>query len=188
MKLKKHNRYPYSPINERPNFSWPDGKRLAFYIALNVEDFTFGTKNWGTRRPIPARRLIRATMPGGIMDCGSSMWLNLRISLDELKLPMCHLINSLGRRRVIRKSSPASTRAATRMVGHGRTNSERQADYPEEERTPVLIRGGDPAALTKAQGRAPGGSMGPWISEKPRYAQISSRRKGYQYILGLAAG
>ena len=42
MKLKKHNRYAYSPITERPDFTWPDGKRLAFYCALNVEHFSFG--------------------------------------------------------------------------------------------------------------------------------------------------
>ena len=42
MKLKKHNRYTYSPITERQDFTWPDGKRLAFYCALNVEHFSFG--------------------------------------------------------------------------------------------------------------------------------------------------
>ena len=42
MKLKKHNRYAYSAITERQDFTWPDGKRLAFYCALNVEHFSFG--------------------------------------------------------------------------------------------------------------------------------------------------
>jgi len=42
MKLKKHNRYAYSPITERQDFTWPDGKRIAFYCALNVEHFSFG--------------------------------------------------------------------------------------------------------------------------------------------------
>ena len=27
--LPKHNRYPYSVIDERPDYSWPGGKRLA---------------------------------------------------------------------------------------------------------------------------------------------------------------
>ena len=39
--LPKHNRYDYSVIEKRPDFSWPDGKRLAFYVALNVEHFAF---------------------------------------------------------------------------------------------------------------------------------------------------
>ena len=37
-----HNRYDYSPITARPRFDWPNGNRLAFYVALNVEHFTFG--------------------------------------------------------------------------------------------------------------------------------------------------
>ncbi len=37
-----HDRYPYSPIAERPVYDWPGGKRLAVYIALNLEWFSFG--------------------------------------------------------------------------------------------------------------------------------------------------
>ena len=42
LKLPAHNRYAYSPIVERKDYSWPGGKRLAFYIALNIEHFAFG--------------------------------------------------------------------------------------------------------------------------------------------------
>jgi hypothetical protein len=28
--------------HERKAYDWPGGKRLAFYLALNVEDFAFG--------------------------------------------------------------------------------------------------------------------------------------------------
>ena len=37
-----HDRYDYSPIVSRPDYDWPEGKRLAFYIGLNVEHFLFG--------------------------------------------------------------------------------------------------------------------------------------------------
>ena len=37
--LTTHGRYEFSPIDERPDYSWPDGKRLTVYIALNVEQF-----------------------------------------------------------------------------------------------------------------------------------------------------
>ena len=37
-----HGRYPYSPITERRPYDWPDGKRLAIYIGLNLEWFAFG--------------------------------------------------------------------------------------------------------------------------------------------------
>lgn len=41
LKLPSHNRYEYSPIAERPVYDWPRGKRLAFYIAINIEHFAF---------------------------------------------------------------------------------------------------------------------------------------------------
>lgn len=40
--IKHHHRYDYSPITERPVFNWPNGTRLAFYIGLNLEHFSFG--------------------------------------------------------------------------------------------------------------------------------------------------
>ena len=43
LKLPTHNRYDYSSIEKRPDYSWPEGKRLAFYVALNVEVFAFLT-------------------------------------------------------------------------------------------------------------------------------------------------
>src|ERR1700683_4145388 len=43
LKLPGHSRYAYSPIVNRADYSWPGGKRLAFYIALNIEHFAFGT-------------------------------------------------------------------------------------------------------------------------------------------------
>ena len=39
--LNHHNRYSFSPIIDRPDFSWQDGKRLAFYIGVNIEWFAF---------------------------------------------------------------------------------------------------------------------------------------------------
>src|SRR5581483_7064176 len=39
---RTHDRYPYSPVTERPVYDWPDGKRLAVYIGLNLEWFAFG--------------------------------------------------------------------------------------------------------------------------------------------------
>ena len=43
LKLPGHGRYAYSALVKRPDYSWPEGKRLAFYVALNIEHFAFGT-------------------------------------------------------------------------------------------------------------------------------------------------
>ena len=57
--LRDHNRFSYSGISTRKSFEWPGGKRIAFYIALNIEHFPFGegggidldreTKPWSQR-------------------------------------------------------------------------------------------------------------------------------------------
>ncbi|MDH5535810.1 MAG: polysaccharide deacetylase, partial [Betaproteobacteria bacterium] len=57
--LPSHNRFRYSGIDTRPQYTWPGGKRLALYVALNVEHFPFGvaggidldreTKPWSQR-------------------------------------------------------------------------------------------------------------------------------------------
>jgi hypothetical protein len=41
VKLNKHNRYAYSPITERPTFTWPGDKQLALSICNNIEVFSF---------------------------------------------------------------------------------------------------------------------------------------------------
>ena len=40
--LPTHGRYDYSNITTRPDYSWPGGRRLAVYLALNIEAFGFG--------------------------------------------------------------------------------------------------------------------------------------------------
>jgi hypothetical protein len=39
--LPKHNRYDYSPISERKDYSWPGGKRLAFCTTTNIEVYAY---------------------------------------------------------------------------------------------------------------------------------------------------
>jgi len=39
--LRNHGRYPYVPIVGRPVYNWPNGTRLAFYVAINVEVFPY---------------------------------------------------------------------------------------------------------------------------------------------------
>lgn len=42
LELATHNRYSYSAITQRGDYSWPGGKRLAVYFAINLEHFEFG--------------------------------------------------------------------------------------------------------------------------------------------------
>lgn len=40
--IETHGRYDYSSIVSRPDYNWPGGKRLAVYVALNIEQFSYG--------------------------------------------------------------------------------------------------------------------------------------------------
>jgi len=42
MQLPSHGRCGYSAIVNRPDYSWPEGKRLAIYVAAALEYFAFG--------------------------------------------------------------------------------------------------------------------------------------------------
>ena len=42
MKLPAHARYDYVPIHKRPQYDWPEGKRLAVTFNNNIEHFAFG--------------------------------------------------------------------------------------------------------------------------------------------------
>lgn len=59
IELKKHNRYEYSALPQRPDFSWPGGKRLAVCICNNIEVFSFlsglGSDSASTTAPQPTR-------------------------------------------------------------------------------------------------------------------------------------
>lgn len=54
MSTSHHGRYAYRPIVDRPDYDWPDGRRLAIYFGVNYEVFDFGGglgQNWPPRRP-----------------------------------------------------------------------------------------------------------------------------------------
>ena len=40
--LPTHGRYSHSSIVSRPDYTWPGGRRLAVYMALNIEAFGYG--------------------------------------------------------------------------------------------------------------------------------------------------
>jgi allantoinase len=90
--LPRHGRFGYSYLNDRPDYSWPDGKRLAFYIATNLECFAFkaGSKGVGehsTGKPT-ARDYGRQEYG---LRVGIAYLLNM---FDELGMKVCHNINS----------------------------------------------------------------------------------------------
>ena len=54
--IKRHGRYDHSSIVSRSDYNWPNGTRLAVYVALNVEVFSYGEgKGAGVAPPEQAK-------------------------------------------------------------------------------------------------------------------------------------
>jgi allantoinase len=175
--LPRHQRYDYSPIIDRPDFNWPDAKRLAVYIALNVEHFAFGEGLGHT-----------LTAPAPAPDHRNYAWRDygLRVGIwrifdlfDQLKLPACHLTNST----VFEHYPQISARMRERgdeVIGHGRTNSERQVDFKEADEAALIRQATE--TIARLGGARPFGWMGPWISETTVTPDLL-KEAGYKYLM-----
>ncbi len=177
MKLSTHDRYDYSPITERPDYSWPDGKRLAFFFALNIEHFAFGEGRGHSptaEAPHPDQRNY-AWRDYGLRV---GIW-RIFDMLDELGLPACHLLNST----IIDYAPQIIDRIRERgdeIVGHGRTNTEVQGEFDEAGEAALIGEVRD--SVTEAFDRRPDGWMGPWISESLVTPDLL-KEAGYSYIM-----
>ena len=123
MFLPRTNRYDYSVITRRKDYNWPDGKRLAFWIGTNIEVFGFGAGigHDPTKHGEPQTQRNYAWR-----DYGNrvGVWRYFDL-LDEFKLPTSCLVNSL----LYDYHPEIFERIRERgdeVVGHGRTNAERQ--------------------------------------------------------------
>src|SRR4051812_25429204 len=155
MRLPHHDRYDYSAISRRANYDWPNGKRLAVYLGINIEHFAFGTglgHSVTVEGPPPDPRTFSWRDYGNRVG----VW-RLFDLLDELGLPACHLINT-----TVLDYAPEIPQAINarkdEYIGHGRTNAERQGQMWEEDEARLIAYVRD--ALTKHGGCAPRGRVG----------------------------
>ena len=176
-RLVRNDRYPFRPIKGRSTYAWPGGKRLAVYIALNLETFAFGE---GLGAELASGGPPPDILNFGWRDYGNrvGVWRMLEL-FDSLDLPTSVLINS-----DIYDECPAVAAAFRKrgdeFLGHGRTNSERQGTLPEAEEA-VLIREAT-AAIQRHEGQHPRGWLGPWISES-RHTPDLLEEAGYGFVL-----
>jgi allantoinase len=135
LKLPSHGRYDYSSIEKRPDYSWPGGKRLAFYVALNVEWFAFlaGRGADPTQRGGPQTQRNYAWRDYGLRV---GIWRIFRM-LDELQLPATILLNSL----VCEHAPEVIERIKRRgddVCAHGRTNAEAFGAFWEHDEARII--------------------------------------------------
>jgi len=177
MKLPTHDRYDYVPLRGGADYSWPGGRRLAVYFALNLEHFSFG------------EGLGAELAPGGPQpDVLNFAWRDygnrvgawyLLDAFDALGLPLAALANSS-----MYDYAPdlmAAVRArGDEIVGHGRTNAERQGHLDEAAERALI--GEATGRLSEAEALKPEGWLGPWISHSHRTPDLLAEA-GYRYLL-----
>jgi peptidoglycan/xylan/chitin deacetylase (PgdA/CDA1 family) len=177
MEIRQHGRYDYSPITERADYDWPDGKRLAFFIGLNVEHFSFGEGLGHT-----------TTAPGKEPDVRNHAWRDygLRVGIwrlfdlfEELGLPASHLVNAA----VYDHAPQIIERIRARgdeIIGHGRTNSESQINLWEDDERRLIADATE--TIARHEGKGPAGWLGPWIAESEVTLDLL-QEAGYRYVM-----
>ena len=176
--LPSHTRYDHSSIGNRKDYSWPGGKRLAFYVALNVEHFAF--LQWArngsdqSRRPAldPQLCVARLWKPhrhlAAIPDAG------------RIKAAGVDLLNS----EVARLYPDIVAKIKERgddVLGHGRTNAETLGN-PQWELDEKRMIADCTEIIEKHVGVRPTGWMGPGAVES-KVSPDLLKEAGYTHLL-----
>jgi peptidoglycan/xylan/chitin deacetylase (PgdA/CDA1 family) len=175
--IPQQKRYPYSPITQRRDYSWPNGKRLAFWIGQNVELYAFNAGIGNDPAKIGEPQNQRNF---GWRDYGNRVgfW-NLMDLYDEFKLPVSHIVNSL----LYEFHPQLFDRIRARgddIIGHGRTNAERQKGLWEIDEKRLI----DDATreIIKHERKQPKGWLGAAASENATTLDLL-KEAGYTYVL-----
>lgn len=177
MPLPRHERYAYSAIADRPDFTWPGGKRMAVYVGLNVECFSFGS---GLGAQLSAGPQEPDVLNYAWRDYGNrvGIWRILAL-MNDLKLPVTALVNS-----ALYEETPGLIEAlrarGDEIAAHGRSNSERQGGLDEAAERELIAEA--TRIITTREGKPPKGWLSPWISESATTPDLLAEA-GYEYLL-----
>ena len=178
MKLPVQNRYRWSPIVKRPDYSWPNGKRLAFYVITNIEFFAFGAGDVALDNAVPNAPATQRNYAWRDYGNRVGIWRLLRL-FDELALPAAHNVNSL-----IYENHPDIMKAirarGDEVVGHGRTNSELVAGRWEHDEARIIQEATE--TIARFEGQPPAGWLNGQGPQTPATIDLL-KEAGYQYMM-----
>jgi len=174
-----HDRYPYRPIVGRPDYDWPNGRRLAIYLGVNHEVFDFGG---GLGAELAPSQTQPDVMNYAWRDYGNRVgaW-RLFDLFDRLGLRTTALLNA----DVIDRCPGLAEACRDRgdeIAAHGGTNAQAQGDMTRVREGRMIA---DVTERLAALGVRPTGWLGPWISESDATPDLLARN-GYRYTLDWA--
>jgi len=175
-----HSRFDYLPITRRPDYRWPGGARLAVYLGFNLEHFAFGE---GLGAMIGPAHPHPDVLNYSWREYGNRVgaWRCLEL-FDSLGMNAATLLNT-----ALYDHCPeliaACVERGHELVGHGHSNSLRQADLEEAQEAALLAACRE--RIRAHSGVAPQGWLSPWISES-RLTPDLLAEAGFAYSLNWA--
>ncbi len=175
--LEGHGRYAYSAITKRPDYAWPGGKRLAVYIAVNVELFRFGAGKGSLIAP-PGQGETASVYSWRDYGNRVGFWRLLELC-ENLGLPLEAQVNAAAYEHC--PDIPQALRArGHEIVAHGMTNSDAQDDLDEAGEAALIKQTTD--IIASHEGAPPAGWMSPWLAETGVTLDLL-KEAGYRYVL-----
>ncbi len=175
--VNEHHRYPYSSIVSRPDYTWPNGCRLAVYVALNIEQFSYGEGKGAAIAP-PDQAESHSIYSWRDYGNRVGIWRILAM-LRELNIPAEAQINTAIYEHC--PDIPEALRAdGHEILGHGISNSFEQGQLSEADEAAHIRAVTE--YLTAAEGKAPRGWMSPWLSNSAVTPDLL-QEAGYRYFM-----
>ena len=175
--LKTHGRYNYSSLPNRAQYEWPNGTKLAVYVAMNIEAFSYGEGKGAAIAP-PEQAMSHSIYSWRDYGNRIGFW-RLMDMFDDLQIPVQHQINTA----IYDECPDIPERIRSRndeFLGHGYTNSEEQGGLSEQKEKDLIAK--CTATITKHEGKAPTGWMSPWLSNSETTMDLL-QEAGYRYVM-----
>jgi peptidoglycan/xylan/chitin deacetylase (PgdA/CDA1 family) len=174
--------YDYWAIVDRPPLEWPEGKRLAFYVGLNIEHFEIG-------KPSTSISGLTASLPidplnAGWRDYGLRVGIWRMIDLlDRHELRASVLLNS-DVPALYPQIIDAGNARDWVWLAHGKNNSSLWTGMELEEERSALATLID--ELKRGTGKSPKGWLGPALTETACTCELLAEH-GFTYTLDWCA-
>jgi allantoinase len=170
-------RIPYSPITRRPKLALPDGKRIAVWVLVSIEE-------WDINSPMP--RTVNTPPAGGVPTPDIPNWTwheygnrvgfwRLADTLDKFGIKASMAINGVA----VKTYAPIAEAARERgweFIAHGYTQKNLQK--VEDERADIRKTR---EVITQFTGHAPRGWVGPGLAETWNTPDVLAE-EGFSYV------
>ncbi|MFT0861856.1 polysaccharide deacetylase family protein [Ancylobacter sp. G4_0304] len=174
--LATHGRYGFSSIRDRPTYRWPNGAGLAVYVAVGVEEYSFG------------EGMTEDLFPGASKpDLVNTSWRDYgnRVGAFRLfeRLAAFGIRPAVLLNTAVYDHAPAVIAAAreigAELVAHGISNSDTLAGMDPQAEAAYLRAAVE--RIRREEGAPPAGWSSPWLAHSPATLDLLAA-EGFKYV------